>query len=163
MPAWLASWAGWLGSTPVAGAMRDGVWLYPLVETVHIVGFAVLVGAVVLFDLRVLGCGRRLPVRILGAHLLPWALGSLLLVVPAGLLLFASQPGDFLGNPTFQLKMALLLAAGLNAALFHVGVYRGVDGWATGVRAPVLAQGQALLSIVLWVAIIACGRLLAYT
>ncbi len=163
MPAWLQSWAGWLGATPLAGAMREGVWLYPVVETVHIVGFAVLVGAVALFDLRVLGFARKLPVRSLGAHLLPWAVASLVLIVPAGLLMFATQPGDFLGNPTFQLKMALLLAAGLNAALFHVGVYRGVAGWETGVRAPLLAQGQALLSLLLWVAIIACGRLLAYT
>jgi hypothetical protein len=157
------AWTAWLAATPLAQAMRDGVWLYPAVETVHIVGFAVLVGAVAMFDLRVLGFARRLPVRALGAHVLPWAVGSLLLIVPAGLLMFASAPQDFIANRTFQLKLALLAAAGANAALFHAGVYRRVDLWDAGVKAPALARAQALLSLLLWVAIVACGRLLAYT
>ncbi|QGZ39009.1 hypothetical protein IP92_02786 [Pseudoduganella flava] len=159
----MQAWTAWLAGTPVARAMRDGVWLYPAVETVHIIGFAVLVGAVAMFDLRVLGFARRLPVRALGAHVLPWAAASLLLIVPAGLLMFASAPQDFIANPTFRLKLALLAAAGVNAALFHVGVYRGVAHWDAGVAAPVLARAQALLSLLLWTAIVACGRLLAYT
>lgn len=159
----LAPWAAWLAATPVAAAMRDGVWLYPVVETVHIVGFSLLVGAVAMFDLRVLGCARRLSVRLLAAHLLPWAVASLLLIVPAGVAMFASQPRDFLGNPTFLLKLALLVAAGVNAALFHVGVYRGVAHWDLDRAAPPLARAQAALSLLLWIAIIGCGRMLAYT
>jgi hypothetical protein len=163
VPAWLAAWSAWLAATPVGAAMRDGVWLYPLVETVHIVGFSVLVGAVAMFDLRVLGFARQLPVRALGAHLLPWATGSLLLIVPAGLLLFASAPGDFIANPTFALKLALIASAGINAALFHLGAYRRVAAWDTGMAAPPLARAHALLSLLLWIAVIGCGRLLAYT
>ncbi len=163
VPAWLAACAAWLHATPVAAAMREGVWLYPVVETVHIAGFSILVGAVAMFDLRVLGCARQLPVRSLGAHLLPWAVASLLLIVPAGLLMFASQPGDFLANSTFALKLALIALAGVNAALFHVGVYRGVAAWDVGTAAPPCARVQAALSLLLWVAVIACGRLLAYT
>jgi hypothetical protein len=163
LPGWLAACTAWLAATPVAEAMREGVWLYPLVETVHIAGFSILVGAVAMFDLRVLGCARSLPVRALGAHLLPWAVASLLLVVPAGLLMFASQPADFIGNPTFALKLALIACAGINAALFHVGVYRGVAGWDVATAAPLLAKAQAALSLLLWVGVIGCGRLLAYT
>ena len=163
MPGWLAACTVWLAATPVAAAMREGVWLYPLVETAHIAGFSVLVGAVAMFDLRVLVCARNLPVRALGAHLLPWAVASLLLVVPAGLLMFASQPADFLGNPTFALKLALLAIAGANAVLFHAGVYRGVAAWDVATRAPRRAQAQAALSLLLWVGVIGCGRLLAYT
>jgi hypothetical protein len=163
MPAWLAACSAWLAATPVAAAMREGVWLYPLVETVHIAGFSILVGAVAMFDLRVLGCARQLPVRGLGAHLLPWAAASLLLIVPAGLLLFASQPADFLGNPTFALKLALIATAGVNAALFHAGVYRGVAAWDVAAPAPRRAKAQAALSLLLWAGVIACGRLLAYT
>ncbi|QBE65075.1 hypothetical protein [Pseudoduganella lutea] len=160
---WLSVLAGWLAATPVAAAMRDGVWLYPVVETVHIAGFAILVGAVVLFDLRVLGCARNLSVRALGAHLLPWAAASLLLIVPAGLLLFASQPRDFLANPVFALKLALIALAGVNALVFHIGVYRGVSAWDVAMPAPAGAQAHAALSMLVWFAVIACGRLLAYT
>jgi len=154
--------AAWLGATPLSHALREQLWLYPLVETAHIVGFAVLVGAVALFDLRVLGCAPTLPVRALGRHLLRWSLGSMLLVAPAGLLLFSAQPAEFLSNRVFLLKLALLAAAGLNAALFHAGVYRTAAAWDVARPAPPLARAQAALSLLLWVAVIACGRLLAY-
>jgi hypothetical protein len=158
----VAGAADWLAATPLSQAMRGSPWLYPVVETVHIAGFAVLVGAVALFDLRVLGCAKTLPLRALGRHLLRWALASLLLVIPAGVLLFASQPREFLSNPVFLLKLALLATAGLNAAAFHAGAYRGVAAWDAGHAAPPLARAQAALSLLLWLAIITCGRMLAY-
>ena len=74
--------ASFAASLPLAQALREGAWLYPAVETLHIIGFTVLVGAVAMFDLRVLGFGRQLPVRALARHLLPWSAGSMLLVVP---------------------------------------------------------------------------------
>src|SRR5262245_12951667 len=107
--------ADWLAATPLAQAMRDSPWLYPIVESVHIIGFSILVGAVAMFDLRVLGWGRALPVSALGRHLLPWSLASLVLIVPAGLLMFSTQPRDFLGNPVFLLKLSLIALAGINA------------------------------------------------
>jgi len=154
--------ASWLAATPLAQAMRDSPWLYPIVEIVHIFGFCILVGAVALFDLRVLGWGRALPVSTLGRHLLPWSLASLVLVVPAGLMMFSTQPQAFLANPVFLLKLTLIAAAGANALLFHVGVYRSIAGWETGLPAPALAKAQALLSLALWLGVICCGRLLAY-
>ena len=152
----------WLAGTALSQAMRASAWLYPIVETVHIVGFAVLVGSVVLFDLRVLGCARALPVRPLARHLLRWALASLLLVLPAGLLLFTAHPQELAANPVFRLKLALIGTAGLNALLFHLLPYRTVARWELDAVAPRLARGQALLSILLWIGVIACGRLLAY-
>ena len=152
----------WLGATALSRAMRENAWLYPIVEIVHIAGFAVLVGSVVLFDLRVLGFARMLPVAALGRHLLRWALASLLLVVPAGLLLFSAHPGELARNPAFQLKLVLIAAAGLNALAFHVFPYRSVAGWERELPAPRAARLHALLSILLWVGVISCGRLLAY-
>ena len=152
----------WLGGTALSAAMRGGPWLYPLVEIVHIVGFAVLVGSVVLFDLRVLGFARGIPVQPLARHLLRWALAALLLIVPAGLLLFSAHPGELSRNPAFQLKLALIGAAGLNALAFHIFPYRRVANWERDTPAPPVARVQALLSILLWVGVITCGRLLAY-
>ena len=157
---------GWLGASALSQWMRGSLWLYPLVETVHIVGFVLLVGSAVAFDLRLLGLSgtaNTLPVRALGRHLLPWSAGALLLVVPAGVMMFSAHPHDFFENGVFRLKLALIAAAGLNALVFHIGVYRGVAAWNTGAPAPALARWQAGISIALWVAVIACGRLLAYT
>ena len=146
----------------IARAMRESLWLYPSVEIVHILGFITLVGAAAMFDLRVLGLSKSIPVRLLARHLLPWSLGALLLIVPSGMLMFAAHAGDFLGNRAFQLKMALLIAAGINAAIFHTGPYRSVDSWNTDARAPLGARASVAISLALWISIVCCGRLLAY-
>ncbi|MBZ2209513.1 hypothetical protein I4X03_019780 [Massilia sp. R798] len=137
--------------------------MYPIVEIVHIVGFAVLVGSVAMFDLRVLGFARALPLKALGRHLLPWALASLALIVPAGFMMFSAHPHDFAGSTVFQLKLALIAAAGVNAAIFHAGPYRGAVGWNDGAPAPLAAKAHAAASLLIWIAVISCGRLLAYT
>ena len=154
--------SGAIEGLAIAKAMRENLWLYPAVEIVHIVGFVTLVGSVVMFDLRVLGISRRISVRALARHLLPWSVGALLLIVPTGLMMFSAHANDFISNPAFQLKMALLLAAIINAGIFHTGPYQGVARWDTDAPAPVMARVSVALSIVLWIAIIACGRLLAY-
>ena len=83
-------------------------------------------------------------------------------MLPAGLMMFSTQPQAFLGNPLFLLKLTLIALAGVNALVFHVGVYRSVATWETTHPAPSLARMQASLSLLLWVAVIACGRMLAY-
>jgi hypothetical protein len=157
-PAWLV----WLETTRLAALMRQSLWLYPIVEIVHILGLSVLVGAALLFDLRLLGLARRLPASGLAAHLLGWARASLVLIVPSGLLMFAAHATEMAENPAFRLKLALIAAAGLNAALFHRYVFRSVDGWDVGKPAPAPAKAAAVLSLLLWTGVIACGRLLAY-
>jgi hypothetical protein len=147
---------------PLAKAMREWLWLYPIVEIVHISGFAVLVGSVVMFDLRVLGVARQVPLRALSRFLLPWSWAALLLVVPTGMMMFSAHAADFLGNPAFKLKMALLVAALMNTAFFHTGPYQGVANWDRDATAPVAARLSAALSIVIWFGVISCGRLLAY-
>ena len=148
---------------PFARMMRESLWAYPIVETIHIVGFVILVGSVVMFDLRVLGLSKHLSVRGLSRHLLPWSVAALALIVPTGFLMFTAHATDFLGNGTFQLKMALLMTAGINAVMFRTGPYQSVTHWDVGTRAPLAAQASVAASIVLWIAIISCGRLLAYT
>jgi hypothetical protein len=153
----------WLDASQLARAMRGSTWMYPIVEIVHIVGIVLLVGSVAMFDLRVLGFARSLPLHALGRHLLPWSVASLALIVPAGLMMFAAHPHDYAGSKVFQLKLSLIGVAGLNALLFHKGVYRSVESWNTAVAAPLLARAQALASLAIWIAVISCGRLLAYT
>jgi hypothetical protein len=149
-------------ATPLAVAMRHELWLYPIVEIVHISGFVVLVGSIATLDLRLLGLSRAIPVTRLVRHTLPWAFGALALVVPSGLLMFTAHASDFIANPAFAVKMALLLCAGTNAALFHAGVYRGVEAWDRDLAPPLAARAHAAASLALWLGVIACGRLLAY-
>ena len=147
---------------PLAVAMRQELWLYPAVEIVHIIGFVTLVGSIIVLDLRLLGLTQALPVRVLARHVLPWSFGALLLIVPSGLLMFVAHASDLIGNTAFVVKMSLLFCASTNAALFHAGVFRGAAEWDTGVAVPGVAKLHAVASLLIWIGVLACGRLLAY-
>jgi hypothetical protein len=154
---------GAIESSALGQAMRQSLWLYPTVEIVHLVGIALLVGAIVVLDLRLLGFSRSLPVRKLASHVLPWSAAGLALIVPSGLAMFVAHAGDLIGNPVFALKMCLVMAAGVNAAVFHAGIFRGAAAWDADAMPPAMARAAGALSLLLWVSVIACGRLLAYT
>lgn len=151
---------GWLQATPLSHVMRGPLY-YPVAGIFHVLGFILLVGTVVMFDLRVLGFNRRMPVRQLASQLLPWSAGGVLLVLPAGLLMFSAHPEQYVDNPLFLLKLSLIALAGLNAAAFHLGAYRRVDQWNVDITAPLSARLHAVLSICLWVTVVCCGRLLS--
>ncbi len=129
-------------------------WAYPALEVLHLVGIALLLGNLVLLELRVLGAAPALPLPALARAALAVALAGFGLAATSGLLMFASQPMELLANRVFTLKMLLLLAAGSNAAWFHGrGSLQRLDG---------LAKAQALLSLGLWLAVLTCGRFIAY-
>ena len=144
-------------------AMRQWLWLYPIVEIVHLSGIALLFGSIAMLDLRLLGLSSSVPVRRLAAHILPWTAASFVLIVPSGLAMFVAHAGDLIGNPVFVLKVCLILASGVNAAVFHAGAFRGAADWDLHRAPPAAARIAAALSLLLWLSVIACGRLLAYT
>ena len=152
----------WLESSSFAAAMRQWMWLYPIVEIVHVTGIALLVGSIAMFDLRVLGLSRALPLDQLARHLLPWSLTGFVIIAISGSMMFSAHATEFWGNPAFAFKMALIALAGLNALWFHFGALRNLAGSAVSVPAPAAAKAAAALSIVVWVGVITCGRLLAY-
>ena len=154
---------GALEASGIARVMRESLWLYPGVEIAHIAGLAVLVGSVAMFDLRLLGLGRAVPVRALARFLLPWSVGSLAVIVPSGLMMFSAHASDFIDNPAFKIKLLLLAIAGINAALFHATVFRSAAAWDANAATPPMARLQAVFSLALWLAVISCGRLIAYT
>lgn len=153
---------GAIEHNPLAAAMRGDLWLYPIVEIFHISGFVILVGSVVMFDLRLLGLSRALSVRGLARHLLPWSLAALLIIVPTGLLMFSAHASEFVDNRAFLLKLTLLMLAATNAAAFHTGVFRSAANWDRESPVPVGARLHAFASLALWFGIITCGRLIAY-
>lgn len=153
---------GALEASALARAMRGSLWLYPIVEIGHIAGLAAFVGSVSALDLRLLGFARSIPVRALGSFLLPWAWLGFALVVPTGFAMFATHATEFAANPAFQLKLLLLVVAALNAATFHFTVYRTAIDWNRDAPTPGAAKLAALLSLALWLGVIACGRMIAY-
>ena len=139
--------AGWPGIASVP-------WLYPALEIVHIVGIGLLLGSLVLVELRIWGRGAELPLAALARFGLRLTLVGFALAAASGMTMFMSQPRELLGNAPFLIKMALLACAGLNAAAFH---------WRGGVaRFDAVGRAQTLASLGLWLAIIICGRSIAY-
>jgi hypothetical protein len=135
----------WIVSHPLA---------YPALEVLHIVGIGLLLGNLVLFELRVWGFGAELPVPALARLALRLSLAGFALVAASGLLMFAGQAAELLANRSFVLKMGLLLLAGLNAVWFHAR--GGVQ------RLDRSARTQTVVSMGLWLAVIICGRWIAY-
>jgi hypothetical protein len=158
---------GALEASSLGQAMRQWLWLYPAVETVHLIGIGLLFGSIAVLDLRLLGVSRTIPVSELARHVLPWTAASFALIVPSGFLMFTAHASEFVTSPVFVLKMGLILAAGLNAALFHVVVSPSVGVWDSEemrkLGPPPSARVSAAVSLLIWMAVIACGRLLAYT
>jgi hypothetical protein len=152
----------WLEASRLAVYIRRSHLLYPVIEIIHIVGFVVLVGSAFLFDLRLLGVSRKIPVTDLAKHLLPWSRRSLFLVIPAGLLLFISQATELSHNKYFGIKLILILLAFANAGYFHRYTVRSVAGWNQSQITPPAARTAAIISILLWTGVITCGRFLAY-
>ncbi len=156
------AWLPWLERTTIAVAMRESTWLYPTVEIAHILGFVVLVGAAAMFDLRLLGLTRALPVTAMARHLLPWARLGLALAAPTGVLLFIAEATTTAANPAFQMKLTLIALAILNTLVFHRWAFKSVKHWDRETATPSSAKAAAVISLTLWATVIACGRLIAY-
>jgi len=129
-------------------------WAYPALEVLHIVGIALLVGNLVLLELRVWGVASELPLQPLARLSLRLAAGGFVLLAGTGLFMFATRPDELLANRAFTIKLGLIMFAGLNAAWFHA---RGGL-----VRPDRTARAQTALSLGLWLAVIICGRWIAY-
>jgi hypothetical protein len=157
----IAQFLSWLEASSLAVSIRQSLWLYPALEIVHIVGIVILVGAAFMFDLRLLGFSRNLPIVFLARHLLPWSRRGLWLIVPSGILLFITNAQVLGADPTFHLKMILLILAALNVLVFHRFIFQPHSDSEVPNNSP-LNKISAIISIIVWMAIIACGRLLAY-
>jgi len=165
MSVWMSeeSLLQWLEASALSTYIRQSVWLYPSVEIVHIAGFAVLVGSALLFDLRLLGLARKIPVTESIRHFLFWARAGFLLALLSGGILFMVSAESLASNAAFRIKMLLILLAGLNAAFFHFHTRKTVDSWDVNTPPPAKARAAGIVSILLWISVIACGRLIAYT
>jgi hypothetical protein len=138
----------------VLSALGAHPWAYPMLEVVHLIGVALILGNLVLLEMRVFGWASALPMEPLARLSLGLVGLGFGLAVVTGLLMFGTQPGELLANRVFTVKMALIMMAGCNAGWFHAR--RSLQLQDTTARA------SMLLSSVIWILVITCGRWIAY-
>jgi Family of unknown function (DUF6644) len=153
----------WLASTEWSIALHESLYMYPLVESVHVLTLCLFVGMTILMDLRLLGLAlRRVPVSEVTSRLLPWIRVGFAVMSGTGLLLFYAIPVRSYQNVFFRVKVIALILAGLNAWAFHATVHRRVKEWDTDPVVPRRARFAGAASLVLWTVVVVCGRMIAY-
>jgi len=153
----------WIHQTSLSVAIRESIWVYPILNVLHCVGILLVAGTIVVVDLRLLGFGmRRATVSSVVSQVLPWTLSGFGFMFLTGSLLAWSEPVRLYRSIFFPWKLLFLAIAGLNALLFHLGVYRGVGAWDSATLTPARARFAGALSILCWICVIAAGRAVGY-
>jgi hypothetical protein len=157
------SFSTWLHATNLSWAVAGGVpWLWPLCETLHFMGLALVMGVVGVLDLRMLGMAKELPLGPL-QRLMPFAILGFTINLITGFLFFAGDPFQYIHNVAFGFKLLFIGLAGVNVILFYVsGLYRRVDGVGAGHECPLPAKMAAAASLVLWIGVMYWGRMLPF-
>lgn len=151
-----------LESTSFALAVAESQWLFPTLETIHVLAIAVVVGSIAMVDLRLLGLSSaRIPVTRVTQDTLPVTWAAFVIAVLSGGALFVSNATIYLQAWPMLFKIGLIGLAGLNMLLFHHFVYRSVDSWDEG-KAPVAARIAGGLSLIFWFTVVALGRWIAF-
>ena len=153
----------WLYDTQFSGMMRESLWAEPIVESIHVLTLTLFLGFAVMLDMRLLGVvlKRRRMSEVL-AQLNPWLFAGFAVMIITGVLLFCGDPISFWSTTFFRAKMIMLVLAGLNVLIFNATIGRKVAQWDLDPRTPGQAKIAAVVSLVLWVLIIAAGRGIAY-
>ena len=163
LTSWLTEFCGALERSSLGEAVRTAPYAYPILESLHIWGIALLVGSALTVDLRLLGMGRDvLPVTTVARYLLPLCHLGFAVVAVTGAAMFISNAVAVSSSPVAPWKLGLIGIAGMNIVIFHAGIYRSVKRWDISVRPPLRARAAAVLSATAWTGTILAGRLLAY-
>jgi hypothetical protein len=153
----------WVNDTPLAEAVRNSDWLFPIFESIHVIAIVIVVGAITRLDLRLAGLvWRNRPVTEVSSEMLPWTWIAFAVATVFGLLLFESKPIQYLGMAFFDAKLTLLALAGANMLFFQYFIFRDVSAWDRDPVPPVAAQVAGSFSLALWVSVVICGRLMGF-
>lgn len=156
--------AQWVETTPLSLAIAESEWIFPSLESAHVIAVALVVGSIAILDLRLLGVASRgRSAAELAEAALPLTWTGFVFAVASGVLMFAAKPTSYLGNPFFLIKLALLAAAGLNMLMFHGLIERQLHAAGPLAPPPAAVRVSAALSLSLWVAVVAFGRWIGFT
>jgi hypothetical protein len=154
----------WIETTTIGTLVRESLYGFPILVTLHVLGLTLSVGTLLWFDLRLLGVALQgyAALRVY-RRLIPWATAGFAIMILTGALLFCGYASAAYQNGFFRLKVASLILAAGNAAFYHVVTERSRASWDTDRRPPAAARAAGLISLVLWGTVIVCGRLMSYT
>jgi hypothetical protein len=159
----LAIFLQWLSNTPFSMFMRDSSWAEPIVETAHVATLTLFFGFAVMLDLRLLGVVlKSRPISEVLKQFNAWLYWGYVIMIVTGILLFIGDPVSFYSTFPFKLKMVLLIVVGINAMVFNKTIGQHTEEWDLAPTTPWQAKLAGTVSLVLWTAIIAAGRIIAY-
>ena len=159
----LLAFCEWLAATGGSIALHESMYMYPIVESSHVLALTLFVGFAVILDLRLLGLIlKQAPVSQVVDRLLPWTIGGFIVMNVTGILLFYAIPIRTYQSIFFRAKVIFLILAGLNVWLFHSRIYQRIAEWDHAIITPRAARRAGVASLILWGAIIIAGRMIAY-
>jgi uncharacterized protein DUF6644 len=150
-----------LKSTAISQMMVHQPWLWPLCETLHFIGLALLIGTAGVFDLRLIGFMRRLPVAA-AMRMRPWAGLAVLINLVTGTLFFVGAPDQYIDNPAWWAKVAFLVVAITNIAVFETRYGKQLLAMPPDIDTPVSFKVAGMVSIASWFLVLYFGRMLPF-
>jgi uncharacterized protein DUF6644 len=153
-----------LEASRLATSIRNSLYLFPLIESVHVLGLTMVFGTITIIDLRLLGlASTRRPFSVIASDVLKWTWLAFAVTAMTGLLMFITNAGTYYHNVYFRAKMALLVLSGVNMLAFELTARRSVHRWDRNATAPAAGRTVAALSLVFWIAVIFLGRWVGFT
>jgi hypothetical protein len=153
----------WMQNSDIGTGIRESIWMFPIVETSHVLALSLSVGVLVWLDLRLLGWGmKHEPVSVVHKQVMPLALVGFIIMFISGILLFWSEAVKCYLSGFYRAKMLFLLLAGVNAIVFEISTKKSIEEWDKYPIPPVKARLAGLFSILTWSAVIIAGRATAY-
>ena len=144
--------------------IAESTWMFPTLETLHVIALVSVLGTIFVVDLRMLGwTSNKFAVTAVAKDTLPWTWGAFVMAALTGSLLFVSKASSYVGNPYFLWKMGMMALAGLNMMYFHLTTWRTVDHWERDPSFPAAAKVAGWLSLVFWVLVVFFGRAIGFT
>ena len=154
----------WLQATTLATGIRDSLFYFPLLESVHVLGLSLVVGTIVVIDLRLLGlASTQRSFQRVASDVFKWTWGAFAVTAVAGALMFTTNAEVYFHNFYFRMKLALLVLAGLNVIVFQRTAYRSLPRWDRAPAAPPIGRAIAVISLVVWIGAIFAGRMIGFT
>jgi hypothetical protein len=154
----------WLETGAVGTQVSQSPWMFPAIETIHVIAIALVVGSIAVLDLRLLDRSWKVrAVTELTLDVLPWTWSSFAVAVVSGFLMFTSAATKYAHDIPFRLKMVLLVLAGVNMLVFHRYTYRTIPAWDRATPTPRAAKIAGGLSLLFWIGVVTCGRWVGFT
>ena len=153
-----------LEASGLATKIRDSVFLFPMIESTHVIGLALVFGTIAIIDLRLLGiASTHRSFQRMASDILKWTWGAFALTALTGSLMFITNASVYYHNFYFRTKMLLLALTGINMLFFELTAGRTIHKWDTAPSAPRAGKAVAAMSLAMWIGIICVGRLIGFT